>query len=257
MGATKLFVRNATSMHKTAILLALAPALAAGFAPSLAPGAIRPNVAVSKSPAVVSLRNPRPAVASLQMGKGISFPTVDGTDLRVGIVTTRWNAEVVDKLKAGARQTLLDAGVKDEDIVEFEVPGAWELPLAARYMCLTQKVDAVIPMGVLIKGDTDHYDMIKDAACTGLMDLQLTTGIPVLCGVLGCHTMAQAEERATGDFNHGVWWAKTALEMATLRNTQMGKGSGSKKGVGFGAFTEEDMAKSPSTSSGKEKSGFF
>ena len=165
----------------------------------------------------------RPAAALLQMGKGIDFPLVDGTDMRIGIVTTRWNSEVVSKLKDGARKTLIDAGVKEDDIVEFEVPGAWELPLAARFMALTQKVDAIVPMGVLIKGDTDHYDMIKDAATAGLMDLQLTTGVPVLCGILGCHTMEQAEERATGDFNHGVWWAKTAIEMATLRNTQMGK----------------------------------
>merc|ERR1711990_1089652 len=131
------------------------------------------------------------------------------------------------------------------------------LPLAARFMALTQKVDAIVPMGVLIKGDTDHYDMIKDAATAGLMDLQLTTGVPVLCGILGCHTMEQAEGRATGDFNHGVWWAKTAIEMATLRSTQMGKTS-SKKSVGFGAFTEEDMAKSPSVQDGKKQgAGFF
>ena len=82
-------------------------------------------------------------------------------------------------------------------------------------------------------------------------------GLPVLCGILGCHTMAQAEERATGDFNHGVWWAKTAVEMATLRNTQLGK-TGNKKQVGFGMFSEEDLKnleKSPSDQ--KKVGGFF
>merc|ERR1712216_336916 len=198
---------SATSEMRSVVLLALAP-LAMGFAPAFAPGSVRPQAAVAKAPALSPLRTQRSAVVGLQMGKGIEFPAVDATDMRIGLVTTRWNTEVVSKLKSGARQTLLDAGIAEDDIVEFEVPGAWELPLASRYMAMTQKVYAIIPMGVLIKGDTDHYDMIKDAATAGLMDLQLTTGVPVLCGILGCHTMEQAEERATGDFNHGVRWAR-------------------------------------------------
>merc|ERR1712216_1077969 len=160
---------TATTM-RTATLLALAP-LAMAFGPTLAPGAgVRANLAISRGPSPVRpTSSVRPAAALLQMGKGIDFPLVDGTDMRIGIVTTRWNSEVVSKLKDGARKTLIDAGVKEDDIVEFEVPGAWELPLAARFMALTQKVDAIVPMGVLIKGDTDHYDMIKDAATAGLI----------------------------------------------------------------------------------------
>jgi hypothetical protein len=83
--------------------------------------------------------------------------------------------------------------------------------------------------------------------------MQVSMGLPVLCGILGCHTMEQAEARATGDFNHGVWWAKTAVEMATLRNTQLGK-SGNKKQVGFGMFSEDDLKnlqKSPSDAARK------
>lgn len=241
---------------RSVVLLALAP-LAMGFAPAFAPGSVRPQAAVAKAPALSPLRTQRSAVGALQMGKGIEFPAVDATDMRIGLVTTRWNTEVVSKLKSGARQTLLDAGIAEDDIVEFEVPGAWELPLASRYMAMTQKVDAIIPMGVLIKGDTDHYDMIKDAATAGLMDLQLTTGIPVLCGILGCHTMAQAEERATGDFNHGVWWAKTAVEMATLRNLQMGKAKKG-KGVGFNLTDEDFAAASPGKKEeGSKVGGFF
>jgi len=95
--------------------------------------------------------------------------------------------------------------------------------LAARYMALTQKVDAVICIGVLIKGETDHYDMIKDAATQAIMNLGVETGIPILCGIMGCHNLEQVEARATGDNNHGVWWGKTAVEMATLRKVQMGK----------------------------------
>eukprot|EP00281_Chroomonas_sp_CCMP1168_P035847 CAMPEP_0206241314 /NCGR_PEP_ID=MMETSP0047_2-20121206/16426_1 /ASSEMBLY_ACC=CAM_ASM_000192 /TAXON_ID=195065 /ORGANISM="Chroomonas mesostigmatica_cf, Strain CCMP1168" /LENGTH=233 /DNA_ID=CAMNT_0053666195 /DNA_START=11 /DNA_END=712 /DNA_ORIENTATION=+ len=176
------------------------------------------------SPALRSGLAPRMAV------KGIDFPELDGAGMRIGVVYTRWNKEVVEKLRTGAKSALTDkCNVKAGDIVEFEVPGAWELPVAARYMALAQKVDAVICIGVLIKGETDHYDMIKDAACSALMTLQLETGIPVLNGILGCHNMEQAEARATGDGNHGVWWGQTAVEMATLRNAQMGKTSSPEK----------------------------
>ena len=178
---------------------------------------------------------------------------LDAKGARFAILVSRFNSFITDRLLAGAVDTLRRLGADAGDITVVKVPGAWELPLAARFMALTQKVDAIVPMGVLIKGDTDHYDMIKDAATAGLMDLQLTTGVPVLCGILGCHTMEQAEERATGDFNHGVWWAKTAVEMATLRNTQLGK-SGNKKQVGFGMFSEDDLKnlqKSPSDAARK------
>ncbi|EKX40114.1 hypothetical protein GUITHDRAFT_154245 [Guillardia theta CCMP2712] len=220
------------------ILIALAVCgHAAAFAPSLNPG----RLALRKSqpcplkpahlPAILSdKQHSVPAVAQ-QATKGISFPQLDGKGMRVGIVSTRWNAEVVNKLKDGARAGLKECQVEDSNVVEFEVPGSWELPLACRYMAQTQKVDAIIAIGVLVKGETDHYDMIKDAATDALMMLGLETGIPVLNGILGCHTMEQAEARATGDNNHGVWWGKTAIEMATLRATQMGKGPIAASGV--------------------------
>uniref|UniRef100_A0A7S0TRQ1 6,7-dimethyl-8-ribityllumazine synthase n=2 Tax=Hemiselmis andersenii TaxID=464988 RepID=A0A7S0TRQ1_HEMAN len=219
---------------KTAFGIALLSVIAPcdAFAPSsLIPGRLSSHSAAlthgarsSAFPTGPSLRT-TPTLASPQMAtKGIDFPALDGKETRVGIVYTRWNAEVVDKLRDGSKKGLTDiCGVQADNIVEFEVPGAWELPVAARYMALTQKVDAVIAIGVLVKGETDHYDMIKDAACSALMTLQLETGIPVLNGILGCHDMSQAEARATGDNNHGVWWGQTAVEMALLRATQMGK----------------------------------
>mmetsp|Transcript_48733 Transcript_48733/g.76091 ORF Transcript_48733/g.76091 Transcript_48733/m.76091 type:complete len:237 (+) Transcript_48733:3-713(+) len=165
-------------------------------------------------------------VTVLQAQKGIDFPALNGTGMRIGIVHTRWNKEIVGKLKDGCYSALKEqCDVKEDNIVEFEVPGSWELPLAARYMALTQKVDAIVTIGVLVKGETDHYDMIKDSVCEGIMSLGLQTGMPIVCGVLGVHSWEQAESRATGDNNHGVWWGLTAVEMATLTNTQKGKAS--------------------------------
>lgn len=162
---------------------------------------------------------------SLSATTGIEFPALNGTAMRIGVITTRWNKDTVQKLKEGTLRGLVDlCNVKKENIVEYEVPGSWELPVAARYMMLTQKVDAVVVIGVLIKGETDHYDMIKDAVTSAIMQLGLETGIPVCCGVMGCHTLEQAEARATGTNNHGVWWGQTAVEMATLRQISMGKG---------------------------------
>jgi len=223
-------------MLKLITLLALVP-MACGFS---TPSGFMP-ARLGAAPAATSRAAPllAPSLASRQSSlsvprmavKGIDFPELNGKDMRIGICYTRWNAEVVGKLREGTRSGLVDkCGVSADNIIEFEVPGSWELPVAARYMALAQKVDAVIAIGVLVKGETDHYDMIKDAACSALMTLQLETGIPVLNGILGCHTMDQAEARATGDNNHGVWWGQSAVEMATLRNTQMGKiGSGAEK----------------------------
>lgn len=115
----------------------------------------------------------------------------------------------------------------------MQVPGSYELPMAARLMCAAQKVDAVICVGTLIKGETDHYEYIASAVSSGIMDLQLTTLIPVIFGVLCCTTWEQAEARSIGEKSHAKEWALTALEMANLRKSQLGGVSAGKKSVGF------------------------
>lgn len=165
---------------------------------------------------------------------GLSFPVKKyDEEFRIGLISTRWNDRLVSKLQADVKQTLLADGVTDENIVEMQVPGAFELPMAARLMCAAQKVDAVVVVGVLIKGDTDHYDYLASAVSSGLMDLQLTLSIPMVFGVLCCKTEAQAEARSIGDENHANGWARTAMEMANLKKVQLGGVSAGKKSVGF------------------------
>lgn len=165
---------------------------------------------------------------------GLSFPDkMSDGGLRIGIVKTRWNAEYVEAMHADVKAALLEKGVKESEIVLMEVPGAYELPMATRLMCAAQKVDAVVCIGVLIKGETDHYEYIANAVSTGLMDLQLTLSIPIVFGVLTCRTEEQAKLRSLGDKTNAGDWGRTAVEMAELKKLQYGGVKTGKKSVGF------------------------
>lgn len=142
--------------------------------------------------------------------------------MRIGIIRTRWNNEDVSNLVTGIREGLSSCKVKKENIFETSVPGSFELPLAARYLALSGTVDAIITCGVLIKGDTMHFEFIADAVAKGLMNTQLQTSTPIIFGVLTCNTAEQVKARSSGDNNHGVDWGKTAVEMALLRSEALG-----------------------------------
>ena len=136
---------------------------------------------------------------------------------RFAIVVSRFNPEITDGLLAGARDALAKAGVRDDDITLVRVPGAFELPVAAQRLAESGRIDAVICLGCLIKGDTMHFEYIADAATRGISQVGLETGVPVAFGVLTTLTDEQAEVRATpGAGNKGREAAAAAVEMATL-----------------------------------------
>ncbi|HET9272004.1 MAG TPA: 6,7-dimethyl-8-ribityllumazine synthase [Vicinamibacterales bacterium] len=136
---------------------------------------------------------------------------------RFAIVVSRFNPEITDGLLNGARDALAQAGVRDDDVTLVRVPGAFELPVAAQRLAESGRVDAVICLGCLIKGDTMHFEYIADAATRGIADVGLATGVPVTFGVLTTLTDEQAEVRARpGDGNKGREAALAAVEMATL-----------------------------------------
>lgn len=165
---------------------------------------------------------------------GIEFPQKKFDEsYRIGVISTRWNAAYVTKMLDDVKEELSSMNISGENLVAMQVPGAYELPLAARLMCASQKVDAVICLGVLVKGETDHYEYIASAVSSGLMDLQLTLSTPIIFGVLTCRTDQQAEERSIGEKSHARDWAKTAVEMAQLKKSQLGGVSAGKKSVGF------------------------
>jgi 6,7-dimethyl-8-ribityllumazine synthase len=136
--------------------------------------------------------------------------------LRFAIIVSRFNEEITSGLLKGAREALAEAAVRDEDITVVHVPGAFEIPVAARRVA-DRGVDAVIGLGCLIKGDTMHFEYIAAATSQGMMDVSTATGIPVAFGVLTAMTDRQAEERSVdGPGNKGREAALAAVEMATL-----------------------------------------
>lgn len=162
----------------------------------------------------------------------MSFGDLNGEAIRVGIIRTRWNDEHVSSLVKGVRSALKDCKVLDENVFETEVPGSFELPLAARFLAMSGTVDAIVTAGVLIKGDTMHFEYIAEAVSSGIMSVGLQTNTPVVFGVLTCLTEEQVKARSSEENNHGYDWGKTAVEMGLLRQAALGVGQAKKNLAG-------------------------
>ena len=134
------------------------------------------------------------------------------------IVVGRFYTELAERLVAGAQRAFAAAGSGDADV--YDVPGAFELPLAAKYLAESGRYDGVACLGAVIRGETDHYDYVCAEAARGIARVQLDTGVPCAFGVLTCDTMEQAEARAGGGKRHeGEDAARAILRMAELRRT--------------------------------------
>ncbi|KAK4192620.1 putative 6,7-dimethyl-8-ribityllumazine synthase [Podospora australis] len=190
--------------------------------------------------------------------KGPAPQLHDGSNLRIGIVHARWNDTIIEPLLAGTKAKLLETGVKESNIVVQTVPGSWELPIAVQRLYAASQVqssaagsgssagdllgsstsdlaalstgasntastgpfDAIIAIGVLIKGETMHFEYIAETVSHGLMRVSLDTGIPVIFGVLTVLNEDQAKARAgiiEGSHNHGEDWGLAAVEMSVKR----------------------------------------
>ena len=137
--------------------------------------------------------------------------------IKVGIVAARFNEFITSKLLGGARDGLLRHNVQEEDIHVAWVPGAFEIPLVAAKMAKSGKYDAVICLGAVIRGATSHYDYVCSEVSKGVASTALSTGVPVLFGVLTTDTIEQAIERAgTKAGNKGAECAQGAIEMVNL-----------------------------------------
>ena len=137
--------------------------------------------------------------------------------MKFAIVVSRWNAVVTERLLQGALDALLRSGAKRADIEVVRVPGAWEIPAAARTIAGAGSVDAIIPLGVLLRGETAHYEAIYNEVARGIGQLQQETGIPHSFGVLTCETLEQALDRAgVKSGNKGFEAATAAIEMVSL-----------------------------------------
>ncbi|MGN7469414.1 6,7-dimethyl-8-ribityllumazine synthase [Brevibacillus sp. SAFN-007a] len=140
-----------------------------------------------------------------------------GTGLRVGIVAGRFNELIVSKLVGGALDALKRHGVAEDHIDVAWVPGAFEIPLIAKKMAESGRYDAVVTLGAVIRGATPHFDYVCNEAAKGVASLSLSTGIPVIFGVLTTDNIEQAIERAGTKAGNKGWEAATAaIEMANL-----------------------------------------
>lgn len=161
--------------------------------------------------------------------------TKPAAERRFGIVAARFNAEITDAMLDGAVQVLQDAGVPATSIDVVRVPGAYELPIACRAFVRSERFDAVIALGCVIRGETPHFDFVAGEAARGCMQLGLESGVPVVFGVLTTDTLAQARHRAAPNLrsgsdggtegskekvtprsNKGAESAQVALEMSAL-----------------------------------------
>jgi 6,7-dimethyl-8-ribityllumazine synthase len=145
----------------------------------------------------------------------------NGTGLRVGIACSLFNGGVTVRLLEGALDALDDVGTDRRDITVAWAPGAFELPLVARAFAQAGKVNAVLCLGAVIRGDTGHYDFVAGECASGIQRVQLDTGLPVVFGVLTTNTLDQALERSRPDHtNKGREAALTGVEMVRLLRTK-------------------------------------
>ncbi len=139
------------------------------------------------------------------------------SDIKIGIVAARFNEFITSKLLSGAMDGLLRHDVREEDISVAWVPGAFEIPLIASKMAQSGKYDAVICLGAVIRGSTSHYDYVCNEVSKGIASVSLSTGVPVMFGVITTENIEQAIERAgTKAGNKGYDCALGAIEMVNL-----------------------------------------
>ncbi len=136
------------------------------------------------------------------------------SDARFGIVVSQFNQEITDKLLAGALNRLFELGFQQQQIDVVQVPGAVEIPLAAKLLAETKKYQAIICLGAVIRGDTDHYDYVCQQVSHGCQQVMLTLNIPIIFGVLTTFNLQQAEDRVGGIEGHkGIEAADAAIAM--------------------------------------------
>ena len=144
-----------------------------------------------------------------------ALPQVKGKS--IGVITSRWNGEITENMRKGAVETLLDCGILPEDILQWQVPGAFELVNGAKRMLLSKSVDAIIVIGCVIQGETKHFDFVCQGVTQGIAYLNATQLVPVIFCLLTDNTLQQSIDRSGGKHgNKGIEAAITAIQMIDL-----------------------------------------
>jgi len=144
----------------------------------------------------------------------------NGADFKIGIVVSEWNDNVTLNLLKGAKETLMDNGVLEKNIIIRFVPGAFELPLGCQFMCESTNVDGVIAIGTVIQGETKHFDFVCDGATQGIKEVNLKYNTPVSFCLLTDNTLQQSLDRSGGKHgNKGVECAIACMKMIELKKS--------------------------------------
>ncbi len=145
-------------------------------------------------------------------------PVLDGAGLRIAVVASRFNDHVTTRLLDGVRRGLTACSVAESDVLETWVPGAFELPFAAKTFARSTQIDGVVCIGCVIRGETTHYEEVAGQCAAGIQQAQLDTGVPIAFGVLTTENLEQALVRSEGEGGHNVGeeGAKVVVEMARL-----------------------------------------
>jgi len=142
---------------------------------------------------------------------------LNGKPFKFAVILSRYNDDIGNELLKNTRETLLKHGTKEKNIELFRVPGALEIPITANALALKDKYDALICLGVVIKGETPHFELVANECYRGLMDISLCSDTPIIFGILTTNTIKQAKERAAkSKMNKGKEFAEGAIEMAML-----------------------------------------
>ncbi len=158
-------------------------------------------------------------------------PIPKANKFRFGLIVSQWHEDITGPLAQGAIDTLLKYGAMDEAIYRIDVPGTFELPMGARLLNARTKLDAIICIGCVIKGETAHNEYINQAVANGLIQFSLMSGIPTVFGVLTPNNLEQALDRAGGKHgNKGIEAALTAIQMANIKQGSRESGTS----IGFG-----------------------
>lgn len=147
--------------------------------------------------------------------KGI-VKKINGSKLKIGIVVSKFNNNITEPMLKGALDILKENKIKKENIKTIWVPGSFEIPLACQKLAKTKKYNALIAIGCVIKGGTDHYFYIAGETSRGIMDVMLNFGIPIGFGIITTNNLKQAKERSSGKHNKGREAAKAVLAMVNL-----------------------------------------
>ncbi|MGH2739127.1 MAG: 6,7-dimethyl-8-ribityllumazine synthase [Actinomycetota bacterium] len=142
---------------------------------------------------------------------------IEGRARRFAVVVSRFNSVITERLLDGATSAFRKHGVADDDVEVAWTPGAFEIPIVAKRLAESDRFDAIVCLGAIVRGETSHFDYVAGESARGIQDVALTTGVPCMFGVLTTETMEQALERAGGKHGNKGWeTALAAIEMAGL-----------------------------------------